>query len=273
MAQSDCATPLDSGRTFNEAVCIDTKRIYDSCVDKDCLEDLRVTFTQADQAIINSAISIKCRECEISTCTIDVDEVPFNHGFYSVDITFFFVLTFDVYSAPATVPNTIVGFAVFSKKCILYGSDGNVKIFTSTYAQDDLENQTTPQYSNPIAKVQCVDPIVLSTRVCDACQCCCDPCCCAVPRAVTDRIGCCDFAADPCDRAVLVTLGLFTIIQMERDVQMLIPAYDYCIPEKECSCNTDNPCDAFKRIQFPIDEFFPPERENSNGQCGCCDDK
>lgn len=31
-------------RQISEAVCIDTKRIYDSCVSKDCLEDLRVTF-------------------------------------------------------------------------------------------------------------------------------------------------------------------------------------------------------------------------------------
>lgn len=36
---------LDTGeRRINEAVCIDTKRIFDSCVSKDCLEDLRVTF-------------------------------------------------------------------------------------------------------------------------------------------------------------------------------------------------------------------------------------
>ncbi len=35
---------IPSERQINEAVCIDTKRIYDSCVSKDCLEDLRVTF-------------------------------------------------------------------------------------------------------------------------------------------------------------------------------------------------------------------------------------
>lgn len=36
---------IDAGeKRINEAVCIDTKRIYDSCVSKDCLEDLRVTF-------------------------------------------------------------------------------------------------------------------------------------------------------------------------------------------------------------------------------------
>ena len=36
---------LDTGeRRINEAVCIDTKRIFESCASQDCLEDLRVTF-------------------------------------------------------------------------------------------------------------------------------------------------------------------------------------------------------------------------------------
>ena len=45
---------LDTGeRRINEAVCIDTKRIFDSCVSKDCLEDLRVTFSVRDTIIIS----------------------------------------------------------------------------------------------------------------------------------------------------------------------------------------------------------------------------
>lgn len=70
-------------------------------------------------------------------------------------------------------------------------------------------------------------------------------------------------------KAVLVTLGLFSIIQMERDVQMTIPAYDYCIPERECNCNTANPCETFAGIDFPVDEFFPRDKEDC---CPCCPD-
>ena len=40
---------LDTGeRRINEAVCIDTKRIFDSCVSKDCLEDF---FQEASDAL------------------------------------------------------------------------------------------------------------------------------------------------------------------------------------------------------------------------------
>lgn len=57
-----------------------------------------------------------------------------------------------------------------------------------------------------------------------------------------------------------VTLGQFSIIRLERDTQLLIPAYDYCMPDKACQGSTeDDPCSMFSRIYFPIDEFFPPD--------------
>ena len=88
---------FDSGeRQINDAISIDTKRIYDSCVSKDCLEDLRVTFFNRSQRLIDDAVTIKCRDCEIVSVSIDVDEVPFNRGYYGVDITFYFRLTFDI---------------------------------------------------------------------------------------------------------------------------------------------------------------------------------
>ena len=89
---------LDTGeRRINEAVCIDTKRIFDSCVSKDCLEDLRVTFFSKSQRLIDEAVTVKTRDCCIEEVSIDVEEVPFNRGFYSVDITFYFKLCFDTY--------------------------------------------------------------------------------------------------------------------------------------------------------------------------------
>ena len=54
---------------------------------------------------------------------------------------------------------------------------------------------------------------------------------------------------------------------------MLIPAYDFCVPEKECCHDMENdPCDAFKQIRFPVNEFFPPSSSASQQKgdnCGC----
>jgi hypothetical protein len=267
-----------SEKHINEAVCIDTKRIYDSCASKDCLEDLRVTFFSQSQRLIDEAVTVKCRDCCIQAVSIDVEEVPFNRGFYSVDINFYFKLRFDTYSAPCTTPQVADGFANFEKKCILYGSNGDVKIFTSNIASEALDCPEAPRYTNPVAKVQAVDPVVLQTDVIDACDCS-IPCCTSFPQSILNSCSDCNISAlnnSGSSKAVLVTLGLFSIVQMERDVQMLIPAYDFCIPDRECNCNTQNPCETFQKIDFPVDEFFPPEKDDTNCSCSstssttCC---
>ena len=68
---------------------------------------------------------------------------------------------------------------------------------------------------------------------------------------------------------IFVTLGLFTIVQLVRNVQMLIPVYDFCIPEKQCDDTTDHPCDVFRKIEFPTDEFFPPRQNDCPDHFGC----
>ena len=41
--------PVCDDRSIREAVCIHTKKIFDSCRDKDCVEDLRVYPTRCSQ--------------------------------------------------------------------------------------------------------------------------------------------------------------------------------------------------------------------------------
>ncbi len=259
-----------------EAICVDTNRVYDSCADKDCLADLRVYLTDCGQSILENASTVRPRSAEILNCIIEVEKVPFNKGCYSVDLTFFVKVSLDAITCPSAPVNTIDGLVTFGKKCILYGSEGNVKIFTSSFTPGETDLQGLPANTNPTAKVQCVDPIVLDAQICRVCDCCntlgntCDN----IPRAISCCFDGC-FTCN-CEKAVKVTLGIFTIIQLERDVQMLIPAYDFCIPTKECCCDTEDPCDTFKRISFPVDEFFPPNMKgescapsfNPTGNCG-----
>lgn len=250
---------------ISEAVCIDAARVFDSCADKDCLADLRVYFTDCAQPIIDAATSIRCRKAEIITCYVDVESVPFNRGFYSVDMTFFFRVCLDAYSVPVAPPVTVEGLSVFSKKCILYGSEGNVKVYTSEYIPDDFDEQFAPVNTNPKAKIQAVDPICLNAKVCELKTC--EPCC--APANICKCFQG-DFSCVEPKRGVFVTLGLFTIVELERDVQMLMPAYDYCIPEKECCYSADDPCDVFKQIKFPVSEFYPTRDASADDNgCGC----
>lgn len=261
--------------TFKEAVCIDGGRVYDSCCDRDCLEDLRCFFLPEDQSVISNALSVRLRSAEVLNVYIDVEPVGFNKGFFSCDLTFFFLLGFDVYTAPHACPQCINGITSFSKKVILYGSDGNVKVFTSlTTCDDSCDNRTKRTSNMPKCVVQAVDPIPLSARIGEIRDCYENVCC--IPKSVCDCLGGNVVTNVPSgEPTVFVTLGLFTIVQLVRNVQMLIPVYDFCIPEKQCDCTTDQPCDTFRKIKFPTDDFFPPRPcEVENGPCckNLCED-
>ena len=237
---------------FKEAVCINADRIYDSSSVKECVRDLRVCFTDQDQPLVDQAVSVKCREVEVANVCMDVEEVPFNKGFYSVDMTFFFVVKLSVTEAPLCDPKTVRGVAVHQKKVILYGSEGSVKTFSSLDRRGACKCDTNA----PQAQLQVVDPICLSASIVD-CQGRNDPLC-DLPACVRSRFQG-EFAGVPSAKSVFVTLGLFTIVQLERMVQIMIPAYDFCVPDKESQTAADDPCTLFQKIKFPTDEFFPPK--------------
>ena len=57
-------------------------------------------------------------------------------------------------------------------------------------------------------------------------------------------------------------------MRLERATQLLIPSFDYCIPEKECPSTVDGDvCDMFSRFRFPTNEFFPPDN-GADHDCG-----
>lgn len=263
----------DPSCQFKEAVCIDAGRVYDSCCDRDCLEDLRCCFTEKDQAIICSAKNIRVKSAEVLDVNIDVEPVNFNRGFYSCDLTFYFLITFDVFTG-GSCPDEVRGIATHSKKVILYGSEGNVRIFSNADTRVGCRDKQAKRTTNmPKCVVQSVDPIVLSSRICDVRDCFSARC---IPHYISEIVGGNVITElSPGTPTVYVTLGLFTVVQLIRNVQMLVPVYDFCIPEKQCNDSTDQPCDVFKKIKFPTDDFFPPRPYGIDGDgsnCGCMGD-
>ena len=249
---------------FKEAVCINAERIYDSCSSKDCLEDLRVYFPDAEQTIINQARSVRIKRAQVLTTYLDLEPVTFNRGFYSVDLTMFFEVTLEAVTSPLIPTQLVSGVAVFSKKVILYGSDGSVKVYTS---ECDAQTEGLGRNTSPKAIVQIADPIGLSAKLCaPGCGCeCCESC--GIPESVRACFNGTFGQVEPTNLA-LVTIGVFSIVQLVRGVQMLIPAYDFCVPEKECVNTADNPCELFRKIDFPTSEFFPPKLDSDDCSCG-----
>ena len=252
--------PVSDERRIREAVCIHTKKIFDSCKDKDCIEDLRVYPTRGCQEVIDRAVSVKAGCAELLYAYIDVEPVTFNRGFYTVDVRYFYRITADAFVGAAR-PVEIPGLAVFDKRVILFGSEGSAKVFTSTGKNCGSDIQGLPATTAPTAVVESVDPIILGMKLVEVCQCHHHDNCCEIPPAV-----CACFPEELVTggdvHRLFVTLGQFSIIRLERDTQLLMPAYDYCMPEKDCDCGCDcrqeDPCELFRKVQFPVGEFFPP---------------
>lgn len=237
---------LKNSGSFKEAICIDATKIFDSCSDKDCLEDLVVTFASAeDAAIVFDASFVKCKCVEVLSSVFAIDPVPFNNGFYAIDITYTFAVHVEAYASATDVPVTVIGTTNFTKKVILYGSDGHTKTFYSNVDYEYTASDCCCRCAStmPIASVTVVEPIVLDCN------------------RVTAPDG---------TQSFLVTIGVFSIVKLVRNVPVLIPSYDYCIPTKECTTSSDSPCELFDKLNFPMCEFFPKNLEDS---CPCaCED-
>ena len=251
MADRVVPGPVESTARVREAVCIQTRKIFDSCRDKDCIEDLRVYLTGGSQSFLECAFSVRPKSATLLYADVNVEPLSFNRGYYTVDVTYYYRITGE--TLPGCHP--ITGLAVFDKRVMLFGSEGCVKSFSSNSAAFCSE------HCMPIGVVEAVDPLALSMKIVDS-----D--CSALGEADHRAIPATIQAAfeEPLvlngnGKHLYVTLGQFSIIRLERDTQLLIPAYDYCMPEKECEgCgNSDDPCTLFGRIRFPVEEFFPPD--------------
>lgn len=221
------------------AVPVKLDRVFDSCSDKDCITNLQVMLENGGE-LPPQYTSVKTRCCTIDDICLSVEPIPFNRGYYTVDITYTFGVELLCYTRACESPAVMRGTASASKSVILYGSESSTKTFFSSGARVGETNGCCEVVNLPTASCQCVDPIALETRICvlppmqqDASEL-------TVPR-----------------RTVVLTLGVFSVVELTRPVTMTVAAYPYNVPAKTCSADTDSPCEIFNRISFPTEEFIP----------------
>ena len=256
--------PVDLSE-IREAVCIQTAKVTDSFRDKDCIEDLRVFLTRDSQCALDRASGARARYAELLYVGLDVAPVPFHRGHFSVDITYYYRILADALMGNAR-PVPIFGLAVFSKRIVMFGGECGAKRFTSESAAGCENGCAIVDRSKPEAVLEAVDPMILAAKLVDACNCCrCD----TEPSDVPCGIFNCfdgELVLTGENKRLYITLGQFSIIRMQRDAQVLVPAFDCCIPTKEFSdapANSEdsNPCDVFNQVEFPVESFFPLRKQ------------
>ncbi len=263
-----------------ETVCVETNRILDSCRDRDCFENVKVFLTEGGQEIIDHTTQVRVKDVCIAWTYIGIDPVQFNRGFYSITIRFYIKLIFEGCVCPGR-SQEFDGIAVLEKQVVLYGGDSGVSIFRSSTDASGFCAEPEPCYKErtvPTAVVEVVDPIVLNVRVLEPVHpepvCC---CCCACD--VPDTIASCLSASlsgggnENEGRCLVVSLGIFSLVRVVRPAQYLIQASEFIIPDKECvSANPGDPCEIFRSMAFPVNEFAPtpmPKGTGDHNRCGC----
>ncbi len=73
MGEKRFPSPVSPCEEIKGSVCIHTDKVYDSCKDKDCIEDARVFLTACGQELIDKAVNVKCRKAEIIWAFPDVE--------------------------------------------------------------------------------------------------------------------------------------------------------------------------------------------------------
>lgn len=243
--------------------CISTDKIYDSVRIKECLEDLRVFVNECGQDAIDRANNIRVKSAEVLWACITVNEVAFNRGYYSVSIRYYFKIVFEA-CIPGNRGIEFCGIAVYDKNLVLYGGEGSVSIFTSDRFNNDMccDCSSGGDYKTNLPKVvlEVAPPVSLGVKLVDRSYnfgCCCCECCqipehvCNSVQGITDNYG---------TKNLYITLGLFSVVRMERPCAILVHAVDFCVPEKdsEVAGDTTNPCELFKSMSFPMNDFCPP---------------
>ena len=170
-------------------VCINTKRVLDSCKDRDCFEDSRVYLTAEGENILANATNVRTKSACLVWAYVGVDEIPFNRGFYQVTVRYYVKVELEACLGIGR-SQCFSGISVLEKNVILYGGEGGAISYSSSPGSGYCDvPETTPNTNDPVAVVETVEPVVLSTKVLES-SCCPSECsCCEIPESVCGCIG------------------------------------------------------------------------------------
>ena len=250
------AAELYRRQCADDTVPIKVNRVFDSCSDRDCISNLPVIL---DSGELPANIQlVKCKCLRVADVCMRIEPVPFNRGFYNIDLTFTFRVELLCYTQAGEAPMMQTGTLYASKSSILYGSESNTQTFYSNGASTGCVDGCCDVVNLPTCNVQVVPPLALETKIGTICR----P---GVPGTPEQL--------PPTVRTVVMTLGLFSVIELTRPVTLLVPTYAYTIPQKECTADPETPCAVFDRMRFPAEEFAPTSLADAADRpgCTCCD--
>jgi hypothetical protein len=243
-------TSADSRKTKEE--CIIALKVYDSCRQQDCLDGAKVGPARAARNITVGGQSYTAGEIinppdnaaavvmkNVNVCkaiVVSKEPSPFRLGYWDIDLKYVIDYNLEFKNVNGETIGTVPARSLFNKLVTLFGS----MTTGSTISTDLLNGESNTLDLN-------TDPFVLieSKAV-------------GLKSELRYTVGCdCNDTAD----AVIVTIGLFTIIKLYRLVNLTVESKGFCIPAECEDTGAESPCEYFDGLDFPMDVFAPPQKK------------
>lgn len=232
--------------------CLIVNKVYDSCRAQDCLtaNDIGPARAAEDTCIGDEYI----KEGEVidppaNAAAVSVDKIkvkkiiivdkepnPFRNGYWDIDLKYVFEYRLTFREADGSKIGSVKANSIYNKKVTLFGSYGTDLVVSSDLPQYSSHGQNTLD-ADPFILVE-AKAVVLSAEL-------------RYQRRNT--YGREDLSPEP--NEVLVTIGLFTIIQLFRIVNLSVESRGFCIPSETEDISGVNACDFFDNLDFPMDIF------------------
>lgn len=235
--------------------CIIALKVYDACRQQDCLEGDLIGPARAAKCgtfcgdlhlepgeIIKppetaAAVTVNNFAVE-KVLVISKEPSPFRVGYWDIDLKYVFRYHLVFRNINGGELCTIPAQSVFNKKVTLFGSITTDSLISTDFFSTGGTSFDTN--SQPFVLVE-AKAVPLSAKL-------------AFNRC------CSGDGIDNADR-VDVTIGLFTIIKLFRLVNLLVESKGFCIPEMCEEVSSENACDFFDGLDFPMDIFAPPQKK------------
>lgn len=280
--QSLCCDNSANNTTFED--CIIAYKIYDQCRIQECLTGEMIGPARAAEnstccglpiregdVVVPppNATSVSIRDLDLCKIIIlSKTPNPVRCGYWDIEVKYVFGYTLVFRAAGGQKICCIDATSSYNLKLTLFGSTT-----TDVVVTNDMFNHTgmcpgTGPFVSVEGKGVALAADLKYPKTCsNNCNCCCNNCNC-----VDDcKCGCCydESAVNAEATSVCVTIGLYSIIKVFHQVNVLAHTSGICIPGECANTSAEGcPCDIFNELEFPMDIFSPPTKLKS-GDCDC----